>query len=446
MSKFNTPRVDCDLLKVNLAIAAGIGDLAGSASRNGALRLALSQTQDKTLIALDPRDCSNKIHKVGTDYGVALEYWLDDCAALTNTSADFDCAAGEEATPNSTTQNFAITQSSGFNISLTEKDWIDTCCGTEEYYREVADIISRGESSSAKMQQIINNSMSNFGSFDREYNAKLVSKKIQRHMNAPITGQLAVMNDYILDKLAASSGYNPVSDIVTGDPVGNATWSLPVLYSQGVACPSSAKRVDSATFKREMTRFYRANPNCQDGFSIIGGRKFEEMFDDLGILSCCDSNGVNKDAELRAALGFLSNLYIDDTIDDKVGFGDGTFFIVENNVMSLFWFNLYNDARYYNNDRFLVTQAGGDKWVEKIKGYRDAGVTPFTVGDCRDGYTTLPYDTFFNTPQTVACLENPSFNFQFRAKWDIFVKDATGCAADNPRSGIYRGILTDICV
>jgi hypothetical protein len=446
MSKLNTPRVDCDLLKVNLAIAAGIGDLAGSASRNGALRLALSQTQDNTLAALDPRDCSNKIYKVGGDYGVTLEYWLDDCAPLTDTSADFDCSLGETAAPTSTTQDFTITKTAGFNITLTEQDWLDTCCGTEEYYREVADIITRGENTSGAMQDIINRSMSNFGSFDREYNAKLISKKIQRHMNAPITGTLAVMNDYILDKLAASSGYNPVSDIVTGDPVGNATWSLPVLYSQGVSCPTAAKRVDSATFKREFTRFYRANPNCQDGFSIIGGRKFEEMFDDLGILSCCDSNGVDKDAELRSALGFLSKLYIDDTIDDKVGFGEGTFFIVEDNVLSLFWFNLYNDPRYYTGNKFLVTQAAGDKWVEKVQGYRDAGTTPFTVGDCRDGYTILEFDTFFNTPQTLACLENPVFNFQFRAKWDLFIKQSGGCAADSPRSGIYRGILTDICV
>lgn len=443
MASKNTPRVDCDLLKVNLAMAAGLGDLAGTATRHGALKVALSQTQDRTLEALDPRDCSNKIYKNGLYYGVELEYWLDDCAALTGTVADFDCTAGEEATPTTTTQDFQITQSAGFNITLTEKDWLDTCCGTEEYYREVADIITRGENNSGAMQAIINRAMSNFGSFDREYNAKLVAKKIQRHMNAPITGQLAVMNDYILDKLAASSGYNPVTDIVTGDPVGIATWSLPVLYSQGVGCPSSAKRIDAGTFKREMTRFYRANPSCQEGFAIIGGRKFEEMFDDLGILDCCDDAGVNKGAELRAALGFLSRLSIDDTIDDK--FGDGTFFIVENNVMSLFWFNLYNDPRYYQGNRFYVQQGTGGKWVEKIQGYRDAGVIPFTVGDCRDGYTTLPYDAFFNTPQTVACLENPTFNFQFRAKWDLFIKDATGCAADNPRTGVYRGLLTDVC-
>lgn len=444
MAVYNTPRVDCDLLKVNLAMAAGLNEMAGNATRHGALKTALDQTQDRTLVALDPRDCSNKIYKNGAFYGVQVEYNIQDCAPLATDCGDFTCDPGEVATPTSETQDFQIQQCAGFNISLTEQDWLDTCCGTEEYYRQVAEMISRGENNSARMQQIINQAMGDIGRFDRTYNAALVAKKIQKTMNAPITGQLAVMNSYILDQIAANAGYNPVSDIVTDDPVGTAVWNLPVLYSQSAGCPDAAKRIDASTFKREMTRFYRANPNCQSGFTIIGGRKFEEMFDDLGILSCCDSNGVNKDAELRAALGFLSRLQIDDTIDDK--FGSGTFFIIEDNVLSLFWMTLWNDERYNQANRFLITQAAGDKWVERVKGYRDATVTNFTIGDCRDGFTTLGFDTFFNTKQTLDCFENPAFNFQFRAKWDLFIPRAIGCADLNPRTGIYRGLLTDICI
>jgi hypothetical protein len=163
------------------------------------------------------------------------------------------------------------------------------------------------------------------------------------------------------------------------------------------------------------------------------------MFDQLGILACCDSNGVNKDAELRSALGTITRLYIDDRIDDK--FEPGTFFIVENNSIAFFWLTLWNDPRYRTNSWAMVN----GKKVERIAGYRDFSTTTAIVGNCRDGNFPLTFDTFFHTKQTLDCLENPLFSFQFRAKFGIWTRPAVGCSDLNPMTGIYKGLLKDKC-
>jgi hypothetical protein len=283
--------------------------------------------------------------------------------------------------------------------------------------------------------------METVGTFDRTYEAKLIAEKIQNHFNNPVTGKLAEINSYVLDKINAGAGYNHVKDVVTQDPVGINTWSLPVLFTQGAGCTSYGyKRIDPQTFRIEMQRFVRSHPRCGAGYTIIGGYKFEELYAELGILDGVDSNGRNTGVELQRALGTMGRLQIDDTIDDK--FGDGTFFIVENNVLAFFWLNLFNDSRYRTENWAIMN----GKKVEHIKGYRETSVTPFAIGNCRDGQTLLTYDTFFNTPQTVACLDNPVFNFQFRAEYGMWTHPATGCSDWNPTTGIYKCQLADICV
>ena len=444
MAVRNVPHCDCDALKTNLMIAAGIGELVGDATRYGGFKAAVSMTQDRTLNALDPRECGSKIYEVaGGNYGLTLEYHTQDCTPLTELlDYSFDCDEGDKATPTTSNEQFEIDQNSGFNVTIDQDLWNDTCCDVEPYYRQIAEMRASGRASAQAMQDTINRAMDTIGRFDRTYNAKLVAERISHSMNAPVTGELAKMNEFVLTKLGDGKGYNHVKDIVTGDPVGDAIWEVPVLYSQDPLAPVGAKRIDTSTFRREMIRFVRSHPRCGAGFTIIGGSKFEELYDQLGILACCDANGVDQGAQLRSALGFLGNLQIDDTIDDM--YGDGSFFIVENNVLAFFWFTLFNDPRYRTANKTLITTATGRKWVEHIAGYRDSGVANFLVGNCRDGSTVLNYDMWFNTQQTLGCFDNPSFNFQFRSQYGMWSHPAIGCADMNPQTGIYQGQLVGI--
>jgi len=67
-------------------------------------------------------------------------------------------------------------------------------------------------------------------------------------------------------------------------------------------------------------------------------------------------------------------------IDAK--YGDGSFFIMENNVASLFWLSLYGDSRYNNEKAY---RWGDGTMVEKLANNRDAGVLPITEDNSRNG-------------------------------------------------------------
>ena len=443
MAVRNVPEICPATLQVNMSLAAGIGALQGDASRYGAFRLAVDATQDRTLTALDPRECTNKIYPSPTNpnkYGVQLVYPLPDCTPLADNCDEFDCTLGETATPTTATQNFEISECAGFNVSISMEEWEDTCCGTEEYHTQIADLMAMGNPMKPRLQGLINQAMQNIGTFDRGYNLSLITRKIADSLNRPVTGELWKINDKILDALNDGAGYNFAKDFVTGDAIGDGDWELPVLYNLGGPdCPLAGKAIDAAVFRLEMIRFVRNHPNCASGITLVGGSKFEEMFDQLGILACCDSNGVNKDAELRSALGTITRLYIDDRIDEK--FEPGTFFIVENNSIAFFWLTLWNDPRYRTSSWAMVN----GKKVERIAGYRDFSTTTAIVGNCRDGNFPLTFDTFFNTKQNLDCFENSVFNFQFRAKFGIWTRPAVGCDSLNPMTGIYKGKLVDKC-
>lgn len=431
-----------DTVVTNLQLAANIGSLAGHATSYGGLKAAVAITQDRTLAGIDPRDCSNRISKVGVDYGVSLEFHESDYTPLVMEATPYDtCDAGQSATPSSFTSEFKITQFSKFDISVGSKDWYDSCCDFEPYHKAVLAQRKMGVPLGTAINTVINKNMIDGGTYDRLYNATLIAERIANHMNAPTIGELAKINSYILDKIDAAVGYNHAIDIVTGDPVGMNDWELPCLVSAIPNCSIGLKKIDGNAFRIQLEDFVRRHPRCGKGFTVIGGSIFVKLAADLGIDSG-NFTGVDKNAALQRALGFLGNFEQDDTIDAK--FGDGTFFIVENETLAFFWFTLYNDPRYNRQNDYLVETAKGDKFVEKDE-YRDAGIVPFTVGNCRNGVMTLPFDMRFHTPRDLGCFDNRVFNLSFKARYDLWTRPAYGNPALNPQTGIYKGTLTDLC-
>lgn len=435
---------DCTSLKLNLQIATGLGAITGDASAHGAFSAAVDMTQDRTLAALDPRDCSNKIYEsdlVPGKWGVKLEYHTPDCTPIVEACTEFSCDPGAEATPTVETQNFVIDQCSMFGVTLSKDDWAESCCGVEEYYKEIANARAEGRQLGSGMQSIIDRAMNGIVRANREYSAKLVAERISNHFKNPISGIIPKLNEYVLDKLDAGAGYNHALDPATGLPVGDALAKVPVYYPQGVGCAIGSRVIDANAFRRYMEDWVRRHPNCSaDRLVMIGGRAIQAMITEIGIASCCDDKGQNQAEIMRRATSFLTRFKFDSTIDAK--FGEGTFFLVEENTLAFFWLTLWNDPRYNrpNDYRF-----NGGKYIDKIKGYRDVTVTNFGVGNCRDGMMALPYDTFFNTKQVLGCEENHKFNFQFKAEYGMWTRPAIGCADFNPRTGIYKFQLTDIC-
>jgi len=445
----NVPEICPEALTVNLQLATAMGSLQGDASSYGALNAVLSQRQDNVVAALDPRDCTNKIWKTaGNKFGVTLEYFLPDCEEIDTTFAEFTCAAGEDAVQTSDTVDFEINHGAAFKVTATKKDWSDTCCDVEPYYEAVLNARATGGSQAAAvvMQRSIDQLISNVGSFDRLYNLKLLSERIYHTVNAPTTGILYKANDHALTKLKAGAGYNWALDPITGDPIGSATWELPVLTSSVSAAspavvPYGLKRIDANMFRLYMEDFIRRHPRCGQGMTMIGGSIFRKLVAEVGIQAGFDLNGTNTAAVLQRALGFLGDYVQDDQIDAK--YGDGSFFLLEDNVATMFWMTLYGDQRY-NNDSEYYWGATGTQ-VEKIKGYRDVGLLPITVGNCRNGSLTLPMDMFIHTPHisTLTCATNPTFNIQANARYEVFTRPAFGCSNMNPTTGIYYGKLVD---
>jgi len=445
----NVPEICPEALTVNLQLATAMGSLQGDASSYGALNAVLSQRQDNVVAALDPRECTNKIWKTaGNKFGVTLEYHLPDCTEIDTDFAEFSCTTGEDATPTSDTVDFEINHGAAFQLTATKKDWADTCCDVEPYYEAVLNARATGgsQAAAAAMQRSIDQLMSSYGSFDRMYNLKLLSERVYNTVNAPTTGILYKANDHALTKLKAGAGYNWAVDPLTGDAVGTDTWELPVLTSSISASdpsliPYGLKRIDANLFRLLMEDFIRRHPRCGQGMTMVGGSIFRKLIAEVGIQAGIDLNGTNTAAVLQRALGFLGDYVQDDQIDAK--YGDGSFFLLENNVATMFWLTLYGDQRY-NNEREYYWGATG-KMVEKVKGYRDAGVMPITVGNCRNGSLTLPMDMFIQTPHisTLTCDTNPSFNIQANARYEVFTRPAFGCSNMNPTTGIYYGKLVD---
>lgn len=448
MAVRNIPEICPTSLTVNLQLATGMQSLQGDASNYGALKAVMSQRQDRVVEALDPRDCASKIWKDGDGkFAVTLEYHIPDCTEMDTDCADFTCTAGETATPTTDTTDFAIEQCTFFKTTLTHKDWDNMCCDVAPYYNQVLDArrTGGGQAAAAVLQRAINE-LSTTGNFDRLYNAKLLSEKIYNSFNAPFTGQLWKINDHALAKLKAGAGYNWAADPITGDPVAAGDWELPVLTSSVTAAdpaliPYGLKRIDANLFRLYMEDFIRRHPRCGQGMTLVGGNIFAKLLAEVGIQAGVNDAGIDTAAVLRRALGFLGEYVQDDSIDAK--YGDGSFFLLEENVATMFWLTLYGDPRYNTPNSYYWASTG--KMVEKIKNFRDVGVLPITIGNCRNGNMTLPMDMFIHTPHvsTLACDANPTFNIQAKAQYEVFTRPAFGCANMNPTTGIYYGKLVD---
>lgn len=440
----NIPASDCtcDALRLNIQIATGLGHLTGDASSYGAFSAAMDLTQDRTLNALDPRDCSNKIYKVGAtdNYGVTLEYHTQDCTPMVEECKDWSCDPFASATPTSNVEQFEIDQCIGFGVTIKKDEWFDSCCGVEEYYKNIAMARMEGKATANFMQSTIDRAMNDIVRSNRMYEAKLVAEKMSMHFNNPSTGILKRLNEYVLDKLDAGAGYNHALDPATGDIVGDALAKIPAFYPQAVGCAIGAKQIDADALRRYMEDWVSRHPNCStENLVMIGGYSIQALLREIGIASCCDDKGMNQAEVMRRATSYLSKFKFDSTIDAK--FGDGTFFLVEENTLAMFWLNLWDSPLYNRPNDYLFN----GKYVEKIKGFRDVTTTGFAVGNCRDGYMSLPFDTFFNTKQVLACDENHAYNFQFKSQYGLWTRPATGCADFNPRTGIYKFQITDIC-
>ena len=435
----------CDELKVNMSLAAGIGADAGDANTYGAFQAAFDVSNSVLRSALDPRDCSNKIFLDASGVPkVTLEYHLPDCTPIDDACEDgFSCdPAPQTATPTVQTQDFAIDQCSFFKLTLTPDDWAQTCCGLEEYYKQIAESRADGNLIHNTLRGIVQSAL-NDGSWDMySYSARLLAERIQRTMNDPINGKLAQINEYVLNKLDAGAGYNYTTDN-TGAVVGTGTWTLPVLVPRFInGCATGEKVIDANGLRRILERFIAQHPNCGSDFIVLGGDYFRELIGELGILSCCTPDGVNQDAALRRALGLLSNLIYDSQIDAL--FGKGTFFIIERGSFQFFWLNLWNDARYNQANKAYIKMGGQYKWLMKQQGKNDFGVTNFSIANCNTGGYGLGYDTFFNSPENTAC-ENPTYNFHFMSQYGMWTRPQFDCGNYKGRTGIYKGLLVDAC-
>ena len=428
----NVPIVDanCRTLTVNLELAGLMGSLSGDASRYGAFKSVIAATQDDTLAGLDPMRCANIISEVATGkYGVNVEYEVPDCTGLTviEDCSEFDCTAGATATQTMTRFPFEIDKCVKFKVSIEKKEWYKTCCGLEEYYTEIANSNQKGSALQGEVKSLITKMQRYTSMPNIDLNTALVAKKIHRELNKPLTGVLAKINKYVINRLDANMGYNHIKDAL-GVPVGVNLWEMPVLVPNNPNCPPSETRIDQAAFRQTMAKFVREHPRCETGFTFIGGEKFLQLFDEAGFTTCCDTSGVNQAQLMQRALGFLSNFEYDSTLPADEGY------IIENNSMAFFWLNLYANPLY----KGLVN----GKRLSEVPGLRTFGVTGIPVGNCRNGQMNLTFDTFINaTP--FECLTEPSFNVQFRSQYGLFIPPAYGC--DNPTTGIYKFKLSNIC-
>ena len=390
-------RYGCADLRVNMSLAAGIGATAGDAATYGAFQAAFEMSNRAIHNAINPLDCANKIYLDGSGIPkVTLEYHLPDCSPIVDACATgFDCTTGISAAPSMVTQDFSINQCSYFKLSLTADDWANTCCGTEEYQKDIARARQEGGNIEPKLRAIVSQALDSGAWSMYEYKAKLIAERVQRHMNDPINGKLAEINDFILDKLNANLGYNYTTDNA-GAVVGLNPWTLPVLVPRIVgSCvpgPTSEKVVDADALRRYLERLRYADPNCGTEFILIGGNYFRELMDEKGIISCCDDRGKDQGAALDRALGLLKNLVYDSTIDAK--YGAGTFFLVKPNSIEFFWLNMFSNPGYLQSDKAFMKMGGAYKWLPKTH-LNDFDITRFAIGNCNTGSAGLAYDTFF---------------------------------------------------
>lgn len=435
----------CDELKTNITLATGMGALIGDATRYGAFRSVVSQMQDNTFRgALDPRDCSNKIFVDGTGIPkVTLEYHLPDCKPITQSCAVFDCEPGESAAPTMVTQDFLIDQCDGFKLSLSPQEWADTCCGLEEYYRQIANSREEGRGLAADMQAIISRAIMGVATTDVSYQAKLVSERVANSLNHPTSGMLRKLEEYTFSKLDAGAGYNYVLQD-DGTPVGTGTWAIKALAPRTVnGCVTDNKGIVMDELRRQIERFVRQNPNCGTDITIIGGRAFEEFLYDLGLHGCCDTNGFDNAAVASRLAIYLRNIQISDVIDDL--FDPNTFFIVERDSVAFFWYNLWSDPRYRTSQWAKgYFGANGFSTLYQEKGLREFGTITTAVGNCRDGNFGLTFDTMMTT-KAPECLTNRTFDFTMNARWGMWTRPAINCGDQIGRTGIYKAVLVDVC-
>lgn len=436
----------CAELKVNMSLAAGIGAMAGDAATYGAFQAAFEMSNRAIHNAINPLDCANKIYLDSAGIPkVTLEYHLPDCSPITDACATgFDCTTGVGAAPSVVTQDFLIDQCSFFKISLTADVWENTCCGTEEYYKDIARARQEGGNLDSKLRAIVSRALDSGDWGMYEYKAKLIAERVQRHMNSPVTGKLAEINEYILDKLAANAGYNYTTDNA-GVIVGTTAWTLPVLVPRlvGSCTPSvnSEKVIDADALRRYLERLRYKDPHCGTEFIMIGGDYFRELIDEKGILSCCDDKGKDQGAILDRALGLLKNLVYDSTIDAK--FGKGTFFLVKPDSIEFFWLNMFSNSGYLTPTKAFLKMGGTYRWLPKTH-LNDFDVTRFNVGNCNTGGYGLGYDTFISTPALVDGCDIPEFNAQFMSQYGLWVKPALSCGDFTGTTGVLRGQLVDV--
>lgn len=417
------PKLTCDTLNVNLMGA----NFSGNAKAYGAIQLVTDITQDSTIRDIDPRQCSNYINKRAGSafYGLDLTYELGDCTPLPTDCNDFHCdPITNVATPSTQTDFFEITQCMFMEINIPYKDWLDSCCGVEEYYEMVVEARRQGNLGS-QIERYIYDIQGR--QKDRRYEAALVAEKIQRTLNGP-GGKLEQMNTYFLSKIQGAAGYNYVTDVVTGLPVGDATWELPVLYPLTAGCATSQMIINPNLLRIELDRFVRMHPECTNGFSIIGGYKFNDMFGTVDML-CCDSSGFDQSAAIRKVMGMPFNYYLDATIDTL--YAPGTFFIVENATLAFFWLNLFDDPK-----RRLT-----DQDMSGI--HRRSGQVSVPMSNCRTNGINLKLDAMLFSKMD--CLTEPETSLQMKAQYELWVKPRKGCVGEDVPSGIYQALLTPVC-
>jgi hypothetical protein len=416
----NIPQMTCDTLNVNLILAGSQAGMSGSAKRFGAFQAAVDTTQDRTLNDLDPRECEGKTHKLASGkFGIDIVWENPDCAPADDDFCDFDCTLGQLSAPTTTKTTFEIGECAGMNLNIPNKDWFDSCCGLEEYYTKVLEARAMGRTG-RDIQNLIQD-MTQSSAFETRYSSLLVAEKIKTTLAKPVTGTLAKINSYVLGKLSAGAGYNHVLDTVTGLPVGNATWNLPVLFTQNIGnCPSPIKRIDPNTLRTEINKFLRLHPRCGNRFAIVGGSRFIEMFDQLDV-ACCSSDGINQANAIRGVMGFMANFYVDDSLLPDV------FYIIEENSLAFFWLT---------GTRKPLADVNGMGGITRY-----SGKISVPISNCRDNGMNFLFDTRLHA--NVTCETDPNFNIQMLADYGLWTRPAIGC--DNPQTGIYKCLLTDIC-
>lgn len=423
------PQFTCDNLKINLQLA-GINGFSGSAKRYGAFQAAVDTTQDRTIQNLDPRNCVNHVNIVEVAsggngnrprYGATIKWETPDCNEYTDTCGAFTCTDGEASTPTTSETVFKIDECVKMNINIPYKVWKDSCCGVEEYYTKI--INARAKGATPRDLQSLINSLAGTTLYNRAYETRLVAEKL----NTTLVGRFGDINTYVLAGLAAGKGYNFVPDAYTGAPVGNAVWEVPVfeLPEAGYVARFD-KVINPEAFRLELQRFVDTHPNCSQGITIIGGRAINNMLGTLD-MRCCDSTGINQAQAIRKVMGIMANYYMDDTID--VLYPNGTFFIIENNSLALFWLALQTDPARRKED------------IQGISGiFRQFSTLSVPVSDCRNDGMLMTFDSLL-TAKVATCLDDVAFNLQLRAEYELFTMPAIGCV--NPRTGIYQGLMVN---